>query len=87
MNASIILKKKDNSRLGPFSLNSLFSQFPERQANKGEIITPRNHSLGFIFYLTNGMVKSIKSFQNKNKEVVQEYFTAGELMNLNALNK
>lgn len=87
MNASIAIEKLDNRRSGPFSLNSLFADFPERKARKGDTLVQRNHSLGYIFYLTEGMVKSINFYKEKNKEIVKGYFTAGEMMNLDILNK
>jgi len=87
MNASIAIEKLDNRRVGPFSLNSLFTDFPERKARKGDTLVQRNHSLGYIFYLTEGMVKSINFYKEKNKEIVKGYFTAGEMMNLELLNK
>lgn len=87
MNASIAIEKLDNRRVGPFSLNSLFADFPERKARKGDTLVQRNHSLGYIFYLTEGMVKSINFYKEKNKEIVKGYFTAGEMMNLDILNK
>lgn len=87
MTASIAIEKLENRRIGPFSLNSLFADFPLRQARKGDTLIQRNHSLGYVFYLTDGMVKAINFHKEKNKEVVKGYFTAGEMMNLEILNK
>jgi len=83
MNTSIAIEKLGTSRVvGPFSLNSIFANFPERSARKGDTLVKRNHSLGYIFYLVEGMVKTLNFYPEKNKEVVNGYYTAGEMMNL-----
>ena len=38
--------------------------------------------MGYIFYLMEGMVKTLSFFPDKNKELVNGYFTSGDLMNL-----
>lgn len=83
MNASIAIEKLGTPRTtGPFSLNTIFANFPERRARKGDTLVKRNHSLGYVFFLVEGMVKTLSFYPEKNKEVVNGYFTAGEMMNL-----
>lgn len=82
MNASIAIETVGNRRSGPFSLNTLFANFPERTAPKGTALVKRNHPLGYVFYLVDGMVKTLSYYPEKNKELVNGYFTAGEIMNL-----
>ncbi len=87
MNASIAIEKLGNRRTGPFSLNTLFTDFPERTATKGTALVKRNHSLGYVFYLVEGMVKTLSYYPEKNKELVNGYFTAGDIMNLEVWQK
>jgi len=87
MNASIAIEKLGNRRTGPFSLNTLFANFPERTAKKGTTLIKPNHSLGYVFYLVEGMVKTLSYYPEKNKELVNGYSTAGDIMNLEIWNK
>ena len=87
MNASIAIETVGNRRTGPFSLNTLFSNFPERTATKGTALVKPNHSLGYVFYLVEGMVKTLSYYPEKNKELVNGYFTPGDIMNLEIWNK
>lgn len=87
MNASIAIETIGNRRTGPFSLNSLFANFPERTATKGTALVKRNHSLGYVFYLVEGMVKTLSYYPEKNKELVNGYCTAGDIMNLEIWHK
>jgi CRP-like cAMP-binding protein len=73
---------KNTRRNGPFSLKLLFASFPERTAKKGETLINRNHSLGYVFYLVSGMIKTLNYYPEKDKELVNGYFTSGDLMNL-----
>jgi len=83
MNASIAIEKLGTSRTtGPFSLNSIFANFPERSARKGDTLIKRNHSLGYVFFLMDGMVKTLSFYPEKNKEIVNGYYTSGDMMNL-----
>lgn len=83
MNATIAIEQLGTPRTtGPFSLNTIFANFPERSARKGDTLLKRNHSLGYVFFLVEGMVKTLSFYPEKNKEVVNGYFTAGEMMNL-----
>jgi len=83
MNASIAIEKLGTSRAtGPFSLNSIFANFPERSARKGDTLIKRNHSLGYVFFLMDGMVKTLSFYPEKNKEIVNGYYTSGDMMNL-----
>ncbi|MEM6319047.1 MAG: Crp/Fnr family transcriptional regulator [Bacteroidota bacterium] len=86
MNASIAIDHVSSRRVGPFSLNSLFAHYPERTLTKGHTLAKRNHSLGYVFFLVNGMVKSLSHFPDKNKELVNGYHTSGELLNLEIWN-
>ncbi|GEM_PF-5416596 len=87
MNASIAIETVGTRRIGPFSLNTLFANFPERTATKGTALVKRNHSLGYVFYLVDGMVKTLSYYPEKNKELVNGYFTAGDIMNLEIWHK
>lgn len=87
MNASIAIETVGKRKAGPFSLNSLFINFPERTATKGTALVKRNHSLGYVFYLVEGMVKTLSYYPEKNKELVNDYFTAGDIMNLEIWHK
>jgi len=83
MNASIAIEKLGTPiATGPFSLNNTFANFPERSARKGDTLLKRNHSLGYVFFLVEGMVKTLSFYPEKNKEIVNGYFTAGDMMNL-----
>jgi len=83
MNASTAIEKLGTSRtIGPISLKSIFANFPERWSKKGDTILKRNHSLGYIFLLTEGVIKTLSSFPDKKKEIVNAYYTVGDLINL-----
>lgn len=66
----------------PFSLNLIFANFPERRARKGDTLLKKNHSLGYIFFLTKGIITTLTSYPEKKKEIVNGYYTAGDMINL-----
>lgn len=80
--ASIAISNPVIRRSGPFSLKLLLASFPEKTAKKGELIARKNHNSDSIYFLNSGMVKSMSYVPERNKEVVDGYYTSGELMNL-----
>ena len=82
MNASIAFNKVIDRRTGPFSLKLLFANFPERTIGKGDTLMKKNHSIGYVSYLMEGMVKTLSYYPEKGKEIVNGYYTNGDLMNL-----
>ena len=87
MNASLLVGNVQNRRIELFSLNNLFAHYPERNARKGEVLTRRSNGFGYVYYLVQGMVKTMSFHADKKKEIVNGYFASDELMNLECWNK